>query len=114
MRVLVVGSGAREHALCWRLQQCASVGEVVVAPGNPGMAPVARRVAVAAGDASGLLRVVRDESIDLVVIGPEVPLVAGSADRLRAGGATVLSARDRACHNHPSRSGRRAVPLPTR
>lgn len=90
MRVLVIGSGAREHALCWRLRGCPSVEGVLAAPGNPGMGPVARRVPAGTLDAPALLRLVRDEAVDLVVVGPEDPLVAGVADRLRAGGAAVL------------------------
>lgn len=90
MRVLVVGGGAREHALCWRLSQCPSVAGVWAAPGNPGMNSVAQRASVAATDAEGLLALIRSARIALTVIGPEAPLVAGVADRLRAGGATVL------------------------
>lgn len=89
MRVLVIGSGAREHAMGWRLRACASVEEVLAAPGSPGMASVARCLPVAA-EAPELLAVVAAERVDLVVIGPEAPLVAGLADRLRAGGAAVL------------------------
>lgn len=90
MRVLVVGSGAREHALCWRLSRCASVDLVLVAPGNPGMETVAGRLDLRPDDAAGLLAAVRQHALDLVVIGPEAPLVAGLGDRLREGGVPVL------------------------
>ncbi len=90
MRVLVIGSGAREHALCWRLQGCDSVEEVLAVPGNPGMAPVARCVPAGPTDATALLRLIRTWRVDLVVVGPEGPLVAGVADRLREHGVAVL------------------------
>jgi len=82
MRVLVVGSGGREHALAWKLAQSASVTEIISAPGNPGMAELGRTVAVPADDLAGLARLAEDESIDLTVVGPEMPLVAGIADVL--------------------------------
>lgn len=118
MRVLVVGSGAREHALCWRLSRCPSVEEVLVAPGNPGMAPVARRLPVRAEDAAGLLSAVATERVDLVVVGPEAPLVAGVADRLAAGGAAVLGPSAAAAQIEASKSWamefcrRHAIPAP--
>ncbi len=83
-RVLVVGSGGREHALCWRLSIDGGAGLVMVAPGNPGMTDVADVVAVPEMDTQAVESLVRRERIDLVVIGPEAPLVAGLADRLRA------------------------------
>jgi phosphoribosylamine--glycine ligase len=87
MNVLVVGSGGREHALAWRLAQSPSVGTVSVAPGNPGIARDERLRCVA--DAVTPELVARLE-VDLVVIGPEVPLVEGLADQLRAAGADVV------------------------
>ena len=86
MKVLVVGSGGREHALCWKLSQSPKVSEVLCAPGNPGTAQVARNVEVAAGDTEGLLALARTEAVALVVIGPEDPLVDGLAERLREAG----------------------------
>lgn len=89
-RVLVVGAGGREHALAWALARDPGVERVVVVPGNPGMADVATVAPVDASDADALARLARAEAIDLVVVGPEGPLVAGLADRLRdAGIATV-------------------------
>ncbi|MDX8413304.1 MAG: phosphoribosylamine--glycine ligase [Mariprofundales bacterium] len=90
MRVLVVGSGGREHALCWRLRQSTSVSEVICAPGSVGIAADARCVAVTVDNLDGQVQLARDEAVDLVVIGPEVPLVAGLADRLRAAGIAVF------------------------
>jgi phosphoribosylamine--glycine ligase len=89
MKVLVVGGGGREHALCWKLKRSPSVSEVVCAPGNPGIAHDARCVAVGAEDIDALIELVRDEQPKLVVIGPEVPLVLGLADQLRAEGFAV-------------------------
>ena len=88
MRVLVVGGGGREHALVWRLARAGH--EVVAAPGNPGIAAVADCVAVGAGDLDGLEQLARERAVDLVVVGPEAPLVAGLADRLRATGVAVF------------------------
>ncbi|MDX8409347.1 MAG: phosphoribosylamine--glycine ligase [Mariprofundales bacterium] len=90
MKVLVVGSGGREHALCWRLRQSPTVREVVCAPGNAGIAADGRCVAVAADDVQGLVALAQSESVGLVVVGPEVPLVAGLADRLREAGIPVF------------------------
>ncbi len=82
MKLLVVGGGGREHALAWCLARSSRVAEVLVAPGNAGTAhePKVRNAAVAAGDIGGLLRLARAEGVDLTVIGPEAPLVAGIVD----------------------------------
>ena len=88
MRVLIAGGGGREHALAWKCAISPRVAEVLVAPGNAGtaMEPGVRNVAIAADDIDGLVALARDEAIDLTVVGPEVPLVAGIADRFRAEG----------------------------
>jgi phosphoribosylamine---glycine ligase len=86
MRVLVVGSGGREHALCWKLAASPLCDALFCAPGNPGIAADAICVPVAAGDLDGILDLCRRERIDFVVVGPEAPLVAGLADRLEAVG----------------------------
>jgi phosphoribosylamine--glycine ligase len=91
VRVLIVGSGGREHALAWKIARSPRVREVVSAPGNAGMAQVGRCVPdVAAGDLDALTGLARRESVDLVVVGPEDPLAAGLADRLRAAGVRVF------------------------
>ncbi|NYF30961.1 phosphoribosylamine--glycine ligase [Sphingopyxis sp. JAI108] len=84
MNILLVGSGGREHALSWQLAQSPSCAKLYAAPGNPGIELYAECVPVAADDLDGLVAFVKAHAIDLVVVGPEAPLVAGLADRLRA------------------------------
>ena len=88
MKILVIGSGGREHALCWRLAQAGHA--LVCAPGNPGIAEIARCVPVAVDELDALVQLARDEAVALVVVGPEAPLVAGLADRLRAAGVPTF------------------------
>jgi phosphoribosylamine--glycine ligase len=90
VRVLVVGSGGREHALAWKLAQSPAVEELHAAPGNPGIAKLGECHPIRAEDGESLLGLARTLSADLVVIGPEVPLVAGVADELRRGGVAVF------------------------
>src|SRR5262245_28091879 len=90
LKVLVVGSGGREHALCWKIAASPLVGEVLCAPGNAGTQGVARNLEVAATDLDGIARLCAREKPDLVVVGPEDPLDQGLADRLRAGGTPVF------------------------
>ncbi len=87
MRILVVGSGGREHALAWRLSRDPEVSGVLVAPGSDGAAESFRRVA--ASDPASILETCRRESVDLVVIGPEAPLAAGWADTLGDAGVVT-------------------------
>jgi phosphoribosylamine---glycine ligase len=88
IKVLVVGGGGREHALAWALARSPRVTEVIVAPGNAGTAREARvrNVAIEADDIEGLLNLAWDQRVDLTVIGPEAPLVAGIVDRFTASG----------------------------
>jgi len=90
MNLLVIGGGGREHALCWRLAQSPRLTRLVAAPGNPGIARHAACAAVSVDDHDGVVRLAERERADLVVIGPEVPLVAGLADRLRDKGFAVF------------------------
>ena len=89
MKVLIVGSGGREHALAWKIAQSPELDELVCAPGNPGMAEVAECAAVSADDVPGLVSLARDKGIDLVVVGPEDPLAMGLVDALKE--ANVLA-----------------------
>jgi phosphoribosylamine---glycine ligase len=90
VKVLVVGSGGREHALAWKIAQSEALDELHAAPGNPGIAELASCHPIRADDVEGLLGLCRQYQLDLVVVGPEAPLVAGIADRLRATGVTVF------------------------
>ncbi len=90
MRILVIGSGGREHALCWKIAASPLCDKLYCAPGNAGIAEVAERIAIAAEDADGLIAFAKAQAIDLVVIGPEAPLVAGLADRLEAAGIAAF------------------------
>jgi phosphoribosylamine---glycine ligase len=88
MKILIVGSGGREHALAWKCAQSARVREVLVAPGNAGTAvePKVRNVAVQAEDIAGLIALAEREAVSLTIIGPEGPLVAGVVDAFTAAG----------------------------
>lgn len=90
MRVLLLGSGGREHALAWKLVGSPFLTELHAAPGNPGIAGLGQCHPVRADDSEAVLGLARALHIDLVVVGPEVPLVAGLADVLRAGGVSVF------------------------
>lgn len=88
MRILIVGSGGREHALAWRLAR--EGHELLAAPGNPGLEAVAVCERIAVDDLAGLVALAKERAVDLVVVGPEAPLVAGLADRLREAGVPVF------------------------
>jgi phosphoribosylamine---glycine ligase len=90
VKVLLVGSGGREHALAWKLSQAPSLTELHAAPGNPGIAALGRCHPVRAEDGEGLLGLAGSLEADLVVVGPEAPLVAGVADELRHLGVAVF------------------------
>ncbi|OBR72488.1 phosphoribosylamine--glycine ligase [Xanthomonas arboricola] len=92
MKILVIGSGGREHALAWKIAQSAQVSEVLVAPGNAGTATEAkcRNVAIKVDDLDGLLALAQRETVALTVVGPEVPLVLGVVDRFHALGLRIF------------------------
>lgn len=102
MKILVVGGGGREHAIAWQLAK--SGHTVLVAPGNPGIAEVASCHPIEVGDLDGLEELVSRESCDLVIIGPEAPLVAGLADRLRARDVCVFGPSAQAAQLEASKS----------
>jgi len=93
MKVLVVGSGGREHALCWKLRQSPELTELYCAPGNPGIAAVADRVAIGPEEIQELAGFASAMAVDLVVVGPELPLSLGLADELLGRGLRVFGPR---------------------
>ena len=116
MKVLIVGGGGREHAFAWKLTRDDPTLDVLVAPGNAGIADIARCVGVSAGDVEGLVALARAERPDLVIVGPEVPLAAGITDALHLDGIPVFGPTARAARIESSTSfakdlmGRAGVP----
>ena len=90
MKALVVGGGAREHAIAWKLRQSPLVDDLYVAPGNAGTAPIATNLPIADTDLEGLAQSARERGVDLTVVGPEVPLGMGIVDRFQAAGLSVF------------------------
>lgn len=90
MNILLLGSGGREDALAWRLRQSPSCGELIAAPGNPGISRWAECVAIDSCDPAQVVALAQARKIDLVVVGPEAPLVAGVSDALREAGIAVF------------------------
>ena len=104
MDVLIVGSGGREHALAWGIARSPGLGELHAAPGNPGLAALATCHPVPADDLEGLRALCRRLAVDLVVVGPEAPLVGGLADELRDAGTTVFGPTAEAARIEGSKS----------
>ena len=106
MKVLIVGAGGREHALAWKCASSPRVSDVLVAPGNAGTAaePKVRNVEVAAEDLAGLTRLAAAERIDLTIIGPEAPLVAGVVDAFEAAGLRCFGPRQAAARLEGSKA----------
>ncbi len=104
MNVLVIGSGGREHALAWALKRSPSVGRVICAPGNAGMSQLGPCVPINPLDDAAVETVCRTHDVQLVVIGPEDPLVAGLADKLRAQGILVVGPSAKAARIEGSKS----------
>jgi phosphoribosylamine---glycine ligase len=104
VKVLLVGSGGREHALAWKLSQAATLEELHAAPGNPGIATLGHCHPVRAEDGDGLLDLAAALEADLVVVGPEAPLVAGVANELRRSGVAVFGPSAEAARIEGSKS----------
>ena len=90
MRVLIVGSGGREHALVWKISQSRKVNKIFSAPGNGGIKELAEIVNIKVDDIDGLLNFAKDKNIDLTVAGPELPLVKGIVDRFNDEGLKIF------------------------
>jgi len=90
MNILIVGSGGREHALCWKIKQSSKVNKICCAPGNGGIAQLAECLEIKAEDIEGLVRCAQERSIDLTIVGPEVPLVAGIVDAFQKQDLTIF------------------------
>jgi phosphoribosylamine--glycine ligase len=104
MKVLVIGSGGREHALVWKIAQSSLVDKVFCAPGNAGIGQLAECVPIKVDDLDGLLAFARQAQIGLTVVGPELPLTLGIVDRFRAAGLTIFGADGKAAQIEGSKS----------
>lgn len=96
MKILLVGSGGREHALAWKLKQSPRCTELICAPGNAGISEICRCLPVAVDDVEGLLKLAQSEQVDFVVVGPEIPLVMGLADKLEQAGIVAFGPSQKA------------------
>jgi len=90
MKILLIGSGGREHALAWKIRQSPLVAKLYCAPGNPGIGEMAELVPIGAGDIEGLLKFAQEQKIDLTVVGPEQPLVDGIVDEFEKIGLAIF------------------------
>ena len=104
MRILVLGSGAREHALCYALQKSPQTSELFAMPGNPGISQIATCLSGNIEDNTAVVQVAKEKAIDLVVVGPEVPLVNGVADALEAAGIKVFGPSQKAAELEGSKA----------
>src|SRR3989339_280832 len=90
MKILVIGSGGREHALVWKIAQSPLVKKIYCAPGNAGTAELAENINISSDDVAALLKFAKDKKIDLSVVGPEAPLVAGIVDEFEKAGLKIF------------------------
>ena len=106
MNVLIVGSGGREHALAWKAAQSATATEIFVAPGNAGtsLEPGITNIDIAADNIDALLQFAQEKNIELTIVGPEVPLVAGIVDRFEQAGLRIFGPNKRAAQLEGSKS----------
>jgi phosphoribosylamine---glycine ligase len=109
MKILIVGGGGREHALAWKLAQSPHCTKLYAAPGNPGIAQVATCLPLGAEEIDKLLRFAREEKIDLTVVGPERPLIAGIVDKFQKAGLRIFGPRQAAAQVEGSKAWAKAV-----
>lgn len=111
MKVLIIGSGGREHAIAWKVAQSPRLTKLYTAPGNPGTAALGENIPLKVEDHAAVVQACKDKNIDLVVIGPEVPLAAGLGDDLRAAGFRVFGPSKAAAQIEASKSFSKAFML---
>jgi phosphoribosylamine--glycine ligase len=104
LKVLIIGSGGREHALAWKLKQSSRLGKLYCAPGNAGIASITKCVEISSDDIQGLLKFAKKEKIDLTVVGPEAPLTAGIVDQFEQAGLKVFGPSQAAAQLEGSKS----------
>ncbi len=109
MKILVVGGGGREHAITWALRRENPAADLFCAPGNPGTAAIATNLPLATDDGAGIAQAASRYDVDLTIIGPEAPLAAGLADRLRGGGHAVFGPRAAAARLEASKTFAKTV-----
>lgn len=103
MKVLIVGTGGREHALAWKIRQSPFLSKLYAAPGNAGIAEIAECISLAAEDIEGLVRFAREKEIDLTLVGPEGPLARGIVDRFQSEGLKIFGPRQAAAQIESSK-----------
>lgn len=104
MKVLVIGGGGREHALIWKIAQSKKVDKIYAAPGNSGISEIAENVDIEATDINGLLNFAKKESIDMTIVGPEVPLVMGISDAFCEAGLKIIGPKKEAAQLEGSKA----------
>ena len=104
MKVLVIGSGGREHALVWKIAQSSMVDEIYCTPGNPGISKLAKNISIKASDLERLLQFAKEQKIDLTIVGPEDPLVFGIVDKFTRAGLKIFGPNKRAAQLEGSKS----------
>lgn len=104
MKILVIGAGGREHALCWKLSQSSHCRELYCAPGNPGTAQHGKNVPIQVDDVIGLVEFAKSQKIDLTIVGPELPLTLGVVDRFEAEGLPIFGPRQAGAELEGSKS----------
>lgn len=104
MKILVVGGGGREHAICWKLSKEASVDKIYCAPGNAGISNVAQCIDIQDSDIENLLNFAKENKIDLTIVGPEIPLVAGIVDKFEKEGLKIFGPNKKCAQLEGSKS----------
>ena len=104
MKILVVGGGGREHAICWKLSKEANVDKIYCAPGNAGISSVAKCIDIQDSDIENLLKFAKENKIDLTIVGPEIPLVAGIVDKFEKEGLKIFGPNKKCAQLEGSKS----------